>query len=81
LNRGWRFCRFPRVGYVVDPTCLLLSADPSFYPVFGAHGRKSEATSFVISKELRLHSVDVIGCSLHHMTESLDWLASVSWSE
>src|SRR5262245_42566598 len=19
LNRGWRFCRFPRVGYVVDP--------------------------------------------------------------
>ena len=35
LNRGWRFCRFPRVGYVVDPSCLLLSADPSCYPVFG----------------------------------------------
>src|SRR4030095_7301831 len=32
LNRGWRFCRFSRVGYVVDPSCLLLSADPCLLP-------------------------------------------------
>jgi hypothetical protein len=35
LNRGWRFCRFLRVGDVVDPSCLLLPADLSFCRVFG----------------------------------------------
>ena len=35
LNRGWRFCRLSRNGYVVDSSCFLVSAKPSFYPVFG----------------------------------------------
>src|SRR4029450_9306389 len=35
LNRGWRFCRLSRNGYVVDSSCFLVSARPSFYPVFG----------------------------------------------
>jgi hypothetical protein len=35
LNRGWRFCRFRKEIYVVDSPCLLVSAKPSFYPVFG----------------------------------------------
>jgi hypothetical protein len=35
LNRGWRFCRLRKEIYVVDSPCLLVSAKPSFYPVFG----------------------------------------------
>jgi hypothetical protein len=35
LNRGWRFCRLSRNGYVVDSSCFLVSAKPLFYPVFG----------------------------------------------
>ena len=35
LNRGWRFCRLSREAYVVDSSCFLVSAIPSFYPVFG----------------------------------------------
>ena len=35
LNRGWRFCRFRRIGYVVDSSCFLVSARPRFSPVFG----------------------------------------------
>ena len=36
LNRGWRFCRLSKKGYVVDSSCFLVSAKSSFYPVFGA---------------------------------------------
>ena len=35
LNRGWRFCRLSRKGYVVDWSCFLVSAKSSLYPVFG----------------------------------------------
>jgi hypothetical protein len=40
-----RFCRFLRVGDVVDPSCLLLPADLSFAGCLGVNGRKSDASS------------------------------------
>src|SRR5262249_48326913 len=30
LNRGWRFCRFPRVLYLVESSCSLVSGAPRF---------------------------------------------------
>jgi len=35
LNRRWRFCRLSGKTQVVDSSCFLVSAKPSFYPVFG----------------------------------------------
>jgi len=35
LNRGWKFCRFPQVLYVVDSSCSLVSGIPRFSMVFG----------------------------------------------
>ena len=35
LNRGRRFCRLSKETYVVDSSCFLVSAKPSFYPLFG----------------------------------------------
>ena len=35
LNRGWRFCRFRRVPYLVDSSCSLVSCTPRLSLVFG----------------------------------------------
>ncbi len=35
MNRGWRFCRFRRVLYLVDSSCSLVSGTPRFSMVFG----------------------------------------------
>jgi hypothetical protein len=35
LNRGWRFCRFREVLYLVDSFCSLVSGAPRFSVVFG----------------------------------------------
>ena len=37
MNRGWRFCRFREVLYLVDSSCSLVSGTPRFSMVFGRY--------------------------------------------
>jgi hypothetical protein len=75
LNRGWRFCRFRRVLYLVDSSCSLVSGNPSFWLVVGPSrtevGLKSGGPGGRLKRAVSSPSVSVCRRTSHRLVKGL----------